>query len=204
VDSGLERLVQFVDERAKANQPTKDNKAFNKLEPFTQDMILFASEPMEVEDALGALSTEPRTQPVESYAQLLRLGNVAQAKLHLDHVLQVVHKCPVSLPMATVNAILNGRLTWSDHTNPEAFSVFACFKPGPSAVGTAHDDFLALQLKSSEGQGLSEADVIRSTKVTFRAPQDEHQLESSSVRSASFCPSFLDPMPPSATPSGAG
>jgi hypothetical protein len=88
----------------------------------------------------------------------------------------VKHKCPVSLPIATVNAIVNGRFTWSDHSSPEAFSIFACFKPGPSTISTDSDDFLALQLKSSEGQGLSDADVARSTKVTLRIPNDEYQL----------------------------
>jgi hypothetical protein len=106
--------------------------------------------------------------------------------------------------MATVNAILNGRLTWSDHTNPEAFSIFACFKPGPSNIGTTQDDFLALQLKSLEGQGLSEADVIRSTKVTFRAPQDEHQLGEFIGAFSLVLTIIMDPTPSSATPSGAG
>jgi hypothetical protein len=101
---------------------------------------------------------------------------VAQAKLNLDHILQTVHKCPVSLPLATVNAILYGRFTWSDETTPEAFSIFACFQSEPSAVGTHSDDYLALQLKSSEGLGLSDADVSQSTKVILRIPRTEHQL----------------------------
>jgi hypothetical protein len=102
---------------------------------------------------------------------------VAQAKLHLDVTLQTQHKCPVSLPLAMVNAILNGRLTWSDHTNPKAFSIFSCFKPGASAlVGTSSNEFLALQLKSAKGKGLSDADIARSTKVEHRVPTNVHEL----------------------------
>jgi hypothetical protein len=172
----LERVVQLADERMKTDQLDKDQKSFKKLEPFTQEMILFASEPLEADDDTGNPVLVNRTTPVESYARLIRLGNVAQAKLYLDKVIMVKHKCPVSLPLATVNAIMNGRLTWSDHSNPEAFSIFACFKPGPSVIGADSDDFLALQLKSSEGQGLSDSDVARSTKVMLRIPKDEHQL----------------------------
>jgi hypothetical protein len=91
-------------------------------------------------------------------------------------MLQVVHKCPVNLPYSTVNAILNGRLTWADQTNPEAFSVFSCFKLGPSTTDTSSDNFLALQLKSAEGKGLSDANLAHSTKVIHRIPHDEHQL----------------------------
>jgi hypothetical protein len=176
VVSGLERVVQLADERMKTDQTDKDQKAFKKLEPFTQDMILFASEPLTDDNDAGNPIHVTRTRPVESYARLICLGNVAQAKLHLNNVIMVKQKCPVSLPIATVNAIINCRFTWSDHSNPEAFSIFACFKPGPSAVGADSDDFLALQLKSSEGQGLSDSDIARSTKVQLRIPHDEHQL----------------------------
>jgi hypothetical protein len=169
----LERHFQLADERAAKEKAEKDSKAFLKLEPFTRTMILFVSEP--TYDDTGNMET--RHQPTDSYAQLLQLGNVAQAKLHLDHVIQTVHKCPASLPLATVNAILHGRFTWSDDTSPEAFSVFACFPPEPSAVNTQHaDDFLAMQLKSAEGHGLSDSDVSRSTKVILKVPRTEHQL----------------------------
>jgi hypothetical protein len=174
--SSLERMAQLQEERTKTEQSDKDTKAFKKLEPFTQAMLLFASEPVTVTDDEDTFTMGPRTQPIDSYTQLLSLGNVAQAKLHLDVTLQTQHKCPVSLPLATVNVILNGRLTWSDHTNPEAFSIFACFKPGASAMGTSSDEFLALQLKSAEGKGLSDVDVARSTKVELRAPTDVHEL----------------------------
>jgi hypothetical protein len=140
-------------------------------------MILFASEPQTISDDNDTFTMGPRTQLVASYAKLLSLGNVAQAKLHLDVTLQTQHKCPISLPLATVNAILNGRLTWSDHTNPKAFSIFACFKPGASAlVGTSSDEFLALQLKRAKGKGLSDADIARSTKVEHRVPTNVHEL----------------------------
>jgi hypothetical protein len=43
-------------------------------------------------------------------------------------------------------------------------------------VATTTDDYLAMQLKSAEGQGLSDSDVSRSTKVTLRIPHNEHQL----------------------------
>jgi hypothetical protein len=147
-----------------------------KLEPYTRAMILFVSERIQVEDNSGDIHWEVRPQPTDPYTQLLQLGNVAQAKLHLDHIIQTIHKCPVSLPIATVNAILHGRFTWSEETNPEAFSIFACFSPEPSAVDTHSDDYLALQLKSAEGQGLSDTDVSRSTKVILRVPCMEHQL----------------------------
>jgi hypothetical protein len=174
--STLEQMAQAQDERTKADKDDKELKAFKKLEPFTQAMILFASEPEGVHDAPDSFTMNPRSQPVASYAKLLALGNVSQAKLHLDLAIQTRHKCPISLPLATVNAILNGRLTWSDHTNPEAFSIFACFKPGAQAVSTTSDEFLALQLKSSEGKGLSDSDVARSTKIEHRAPRDVHEL----------------------------
>jgi len=174
--STLERMAQMQDERTKAEKDEKEIKAFRKLEPFTQEMILFASEPAETDADTDIFTIAPRLQPVSSYAKLLALGNVAQAKLHLDLAIQTRHKCPISLPLATVNAILNGRLTWSDHTNPEAFSIFACFKPGALAINTTSDEFLALQLKSSEGKGLSDADVARSTRVEHRAPRDVHEL----------------------------
>jgi hypothetical protein len=204
VISRLERVVQLADERIKTDQTDKDQKAFKKLEPFTQDMILFASEPLETEDDNGNPTLVTRTQPVDSYAQLICLGNVAQAKLHLDNVIMVKHKCPVSLPIATVNAIINGRFTWSDHSSPEAFSIFACFKPGPSTISTDSDDFLALQLKSSEGQGLSDADVARSTKVTLRIPNNEHQQGNLWARLPSSSPSSSAPTPPFAKSSEAG
>jgi hypothetical protein len=166
----LERLAQLADERTKQDQTKKEPKGFKKLEPFTQAMILFTSEPI-----TDDVDTE-RTQPVDSYTRLLQLGNIAQAKIHLNHMLQVVHKCLVNLPYSTVNAILNSHLTWADQTNPEAFSVFSCFKPDLSTTDTSSDDFLALQLKSAEGKGLSDADIAHSTKVIHRIPHDENQL----------------------------
>lgn len=75
-----------------------------------------------------------------------------------------------------MNTILNGHLTWADQTNPEAFLIFLCFKPGPSPTDTSSDDYLALQLKSAEGKGLSYVDIARSTKVVHRIPLDEYQL----------------------------
>ena len=109
-------------------------------------MILFASEPTTNDVDADC------TKLVDSYTRLLQLGNVAQAKIHLDHMLQVVHKCPVNLPYSTMNTVLNGHLTWADQTNPEACSIFSCFKPGPSATDTSSNNFLALQLKSAGGK----------------------------------------------------
>jgi hypothetical protein len=122
------------------------------------------------------MSTPNVPNPLTPTLAFSNSGMLPKAKIHLNHTLQVVHKCPVNLPYSTINAILNGRLTWADQTNPEAFSVFSCFKPGPSTTDTSSDDFLALQLKSAEGKGLSDADVARSTKVIHRIPHDEHQL----------------------------
>ena len=101
----LECLAQLANERTKQDQTDKEPKGFKKLEPFTQAMILFASEPITDE-----VNTEC-TQPVDSYTHLLQLRNVTQAKIHLNHMLQVVHKFPVNLPYLTINAILNGHLT---------------------------------------------------------------------------------------------
>jgi hypothetical protein len=172
----MERHFQLADERAARDKEEKDSKSFAKLEPYTRAMILFVSERVAVEDDSGDVHLDIRPKPTDDYSQLLQLGNVAQAKMHLDHIIQTVHKCPVSLPLATVNAILHGRFTWSEETNPEAFSIFACFAPEPSAVSAEADDFLALQLKSAEGMGLSDGDVSRSTKVVHRIPRTEHQL----------------------------
>jgi hypothetical protein len=74
----------------------------------TRAMILFVSKRTEVEDDAGDIHLEVRPKPTDSHTQLLQLGNVAQVKLHLDHIIQTVHKCLVSLPLATVNAILHG------------------------------------------------------------------------------------------------
>jgi hypothetical protein len=136
-------------------------------------MILFVSE--WIFDENGNMET--RQQPTDSYAQLLQLCNLAQAKVYLDHVIQTVHKCPVSLPLATINAILHGRFMWSDDTSPEAFSIFACFPPEPSTISTHHaDNFLAMQLKSAKVHSLSNSEVSRSMKVILKVPRTEHQL----------------------------
>jgi hypothetical protein len=124
VVSGLERVVQLADERMKTDQLDKDQKSFKKLEPFTQEMILFASEPLEADDDTGNPVLVNRTTPVESYARLIRLGNVAQAKLHLDNVIMVKHKCPVSLPLATINAI-------REHKGAQ---VHGCESPSPEVL----------------------------------------------------------------------
>jgi hypothetical protein len=172
----LERHFQLADERATKEKAKKDSKAFFKLEPFTRTMILFVSE--WTFDKTSKI--EICQQPTNSYDQLLQLGNVAQAKLHLDHMIQTIHKCPVSLPLATVNAILHGRFTWSNDTSPEAFSVFACFPLEPSAINTHHaDDFLAMQLKSAKGHGLSNLAVSRRKKVILKVPRNANWPNSS-------------------------
>jgi hypothetical protein len=88
----LKCLTQIVDEHTKQDQADKEPKGFKKLEPFTQSMILFASEPL-----ANDVDTDC-TQPVNSYAHLLQLRNVAQAKIHLDHALQVVHSVLSTFP----------------------------------------------------------------------------------------------------------
>lgn len=108
----LKCLTQIADECTKEDQTEKEPKGFKKLEPFTQPVVLYISEPIDT-DVDG-----DRTQPVDSYAHLLQLGNLAQAKIHFDHTLQVVHKCPINLPYLMVNTTLNGCLTWADQTNP--------------------------------------------------------------------------------------
>lgn len=67
----LEHLAQLANEPTKQDQTKKEPKGFNKLKPFTQVMILFASEPPSNNVTIDC------TQLVNSYTHLLQLGNVA-------------------------------------------------------------------------------------------------------------------------------
>ena len=154
----------------------KEEKGFSRLPAFTRELILFVSGDVETTDPSGAVTTSPRTRPVQSYQDLLKLANVALAKQHLDYHLQTVHNCPTSVPMATALAITMGRFTWPNETVPDAFSIFAFAPMDLGGTTNPTDEFVHLQLKSDEGKGLSDADVARSTKVQHRLPRTEHSL----------------------------
>ena len=152
----------------------KEEKGFAHLPSFTRELILFVSGDVETTDQTGSVTTTPRTRPIQSCQELLKLANVALAKQHLDYHLQTVHNCPTSVPMATALAITMGRFTWPNETVPDAFSIFAFAPLELGGATNPTDEFVHLQLKSEEGKGLSDADVSRSMKVQHRLPQTEH------------------------------
>lgn len=183
-DAAMANLANKIDDlvtlRTKSDSDKKGIgvKAFDEMTPRTQEMILFASGPvLAVSTETGDMVETPRKRPVDSYVELLNTTTSARAQAHVNENLTLVHKCPVNVPLSTVVAMMAGRFLRVNATRPGAWSAFCCFPFNSSATVEADDSTaIALHLKVTEGKGLSEMDVSRSTKIVHSAPVDTDEL----------------------------
>ena len=182
-DAVMTNLANKIDDlvtlRSKSDSEKKGLgiKAFDEMTPRTQEMILFCSGTILAVTEHGETVETPRTRPVESYVELLNTTTSARAHSHVNENLTLIHKCPVNIPLSTVVAMTSGRFLRVNATRPGAWSAFCCFPFHSSATAEADDsEAIALHLKSTEGKGLSETDVSRSTKIVHSAPIDTDEL----------------------------
>ncbi len=171
----ISRLADSMDAyttRQTQSETDKSKNKFPKFPEWTRRMILHASEPLadDLTDDNGDPVTE-RTSPVDTYSALLDQKTTAEVKQYLDHYLNDVKQCAANIPMATCQAILMGKFRWSNIESPEAFSVLACFHSAADGVNSNEINAMELQMKAVEGVGLSDADVLKATKLVLAAPK---------------------------------
>lgn len=145
-------------------------------------MILNASEELSegTQDANGDMVTR-RSTVVATYENFLQEKTTGNVRIMVSNFLNVTKKCSTSLPLSTVVAMHMGRLCWADKHNPEAFSILSCYhlamRPRSLSCAAQSDtamdgrDSLRLHLRSTEGDGLSQTDIDKGTKMVFYAPE---------------------------------
>ncbi len=158
----------------KSEKKSKSGK--DKLPEFVRQMIFNASEPIpgDATDDDGNPITE-RSDLVSQYAILLECPSAGLMRQHLHHYMNDKHKCSATLPLSTCVAIHMGKLRWDSVDIPEAFSLLACYHWSASAAEASQfdgADAVSMHLRASEGNGISDADVQRATKVVLLAPRD--------------------------------
>ena len=96
-----------------------------------------------------------RVRPMESYVEIIGLGNAAHVDQHLHHHLRSGLGLDVGLPAGFCSAIKLAAFISGTTNRPDAFSLFAC---GPQPLTSSwtnaaeddlgnHDDFMRMQLK---------------------------------------------------------
>jgi hypothetical protein len=182
----LERFTAAVTknnelQEAKAETDTKKSKTGqDKLMDFTLRMVLNASEPLpdDLEDENGDPVTA-RKNVVPMYERILNCSSVGMVQQQLTHYLNDEKHCCANLPLATCTAIHLGKFRWTSIDQPEAFSLLACYHlaaTSTTAFQVSGEDAVSMHLRSTEGLGLNEADILKATKVVLYAPPDIDSL----------------------------
>jgi len=116
----------------------------------------------------------PRDKPVATYLEFLSQTKVAKSRRILNATLKQQMNWHGSFPLSTALAIQNGTFM---HENSNFIGPFSAFAMIPLALsGCDPAEYLNLQLKSSEGKGLDNADVTKTTKLVLSVPLDVHEL----------------------------
>ena len=153
-------------------------KGFRKLSAMAQSMILLASERYadgSKNNTGDDISGQRRSTPIDAYKELIEAASVGIAKQIADGVLNNTLQCPICLPESVVVAIREGLLLWPRADQPGAFSVFSCGPVDPQGVMDA-TDMMTLQLASTEGQGLSDQQIAKATKICHQVPSSVYEL----------------------------
>jgi hypothetical protein len=105
----------------------------------------------------------------------------------LTHYLNHMKHCCANLPLATCTAICMGKFCWMLIDQPGAFSLLACYHlvaTSTTAFQVSGEDAVSMHLRSTEGLGLNEADILKATtKVVLYAPPDIDSLAKKTVGS---------------------
>jgi hypothetical protein len=92
----------------------------------------------------------------------------------LTRYLNDMKHCCANLPLATCTAICMGKFCWMLIDQPGAFSLLACYHlvaTSTTAFQVSGEDAVSMHLRSTEGLGLNEADILKATtKVILYAP----------------------------------
>jgi len=158
-------------------QPTttkEDDSSYNKMVAVDLQLLLWASEPAETQDASGETIQVPWDRPVETFQEFLEQSSVAKARQTVNSKLHLQKKWHGAIPMSTALAMQNGTFV---HENPNLVGPFSIFVMLPLVLaGCDPEEYLNIQLKSSEGKGLESTDIARMTKTIFSIPMDVHEL----------------------------
>ncbi|KAI2502890.1 hypothetical protein MHU86_11559 [Fragilaria crotonensis] len=139
-------------------------------------MILFVSE----KDALGRTPT----RPVQTFADILVLSNVAYVQNHIHHFLRNTKGRDAFIPMGFCAAIRTASFLADASDRPGAFSLFCC---GPQTLARSNatgrdapdhaSTLVQMQLKTTDTTtGFSDKDIKSMTKLNFTIPRDFHEL----------------------------
>ena len=172
LSSLLERQVAS----AVASSPQIPKTGFDSFPPSTKRMILFVSE----KDALGRTPT----RPVQTFADILALSNVAYVQNHIHHFLRNTKGRDAFIPMGFCAAIRTASFLADASDRPGAFSLFCC---GPQTLARSNatgkdaldhaSNLVQMQLKTTDTTtGFSDKDIKSMTKLNFTIPRDFHEL----------------------------
>jgi hypothetical protein len=172
--------LQATDRISSATAPNSESAsktAFNSLPLLTRRLILHASE----RDVDGST----RADPLESYSEILGLGNAAFVSQHLHHVLREQEGLDVYLPAGFCTAVKTAAFVSLLSERPGPFSLFCCAQQ-PVDLGSSGerdedaidaDALMRWQLKLTDSTtGLNDKDVKSLTKVRYYAPKDFREL----------------------------
>ena len=175
VGAAISCFVTAVDKHTLAQAASTDKERTSKghvtkLPEWIQKMVINTSEP--IPDGTTDDNGDPVTDHttfMASYQQFLDQPSLGAAKQFLDHYLNNKKCCSANIPLLTCVALYSGSLQWMGVMKPEAFSVLSCYHLGNLHVMSSMEA-AGLHLKSTEGFGLSAANVAKATKILLLAP----------------------------------
>jgi hypothetical protein len=193
LNEGVRNLRDALEIQAKEfeHKRAATRSGFHKFASHVQRMILNASPPDDIVivDGPSHRDTSSRTEPVDSYTDILKTSTHATAKQFLDHHLNTVHNCQVDIPPSLASSVLSGFLIWSRMDVPGAFSLLSL--PPPSARGyrsiQSDEDRAKSELEAGEGRGLSAGAIASATKLLHIAPMDVPEFQDTLFNFISLC-----------------
>ena len=166
-------LALQATDRAAAAAPARKKQGLDAFPVTTKRLILVASER---ED-----DGQMRMTPVDTYVEVLELGNAAHVGQHLHHHLHKELGLDVWLPTGFCSAVRMAAFISVLKDRPEAFSLFSCGPQpleAPAAAAAdedaaAPDDLMRMQLKITDSTtGLLDKDMGKLTVVnTHSSPR---------------------------------
>ncbi|KAI2492441.1 hypothetical protein MHU86_22121 [Fragilaria crotonensis] len=129
----------------------------------------------------GRLGRTP-TRPVQTFADILALSNVAYVQNHIHHFLRNTKGRDAFIPMGFCAAIRTASFLADASDRPGAFSLFAGPRRSHDRTRRAgmldHASTLVqMQLKTTDTTtGFSDKDIKSMTKLNFTIPRDFHEL----------------------------
>jgi hypothetical protein len=113
-------------------------------------------------NATAVDSNLPLTAPVPSLITFLDLKTSGQVRNHLKYELHYNFGLNFEPSQAFTTALHVGHLLWDNRDGPPIFSVFFCGRS--SAFAETSQESLMLHMSSTEGGGLSEAQITKALK----------------------------------------